>query len=384
MEVGAILNQYKICGIVNLSESKQLTNPLTRYRPVAGLPFCSSYRLIDFPLSNLVSAGVESIGIFMNGQYQSIYDHVLNGSDWDLDSLNGGIFFFDSGTEQINGLIRDDLEAFHNNLEFIEKSRSDFVIIMGSRALCNIDVQAVLRHHLEQKAEITLVYKTISCSAADDRPITCVELDENNRIRKMKSCMLRHDGQSAVNMEIYVMRCSLYAQIVRRFMAWNEVYNLRDAIHQAVRTVKTNGYEYTGYFKNITSIKSYYDAHMDMIEEFNRSALFGGEHQIHTKIKNEVPSYYGKNTAVSNSLIANGCMINGIISHSLLSRNVVIHKESKIVSSIIMEGSVIGEGVYLSNVIMDKENHIQPGSRIIGSADHPVVIEKKSTIYLGS
>ncbi|MFT8310833.1 MAG: glucose-1-phosphate adenylyltransferase subunit GlgD [Sporolactobacillus sp.] len=378
------MNHYKICGILNLSESKQLTNPLTRYRPVAGLPFCSRYRLIDFPLSNLVSAGVESIGIFMNGQYRSIYDHVLSGSDWDLDSLNGGIFFFDSGTEQVNGLIRDNLEAFHNNLEFIEKSRSDFVVIMGSRALCTIDIQAILRHHLEQQAEITLVYKTVSGFDTDDQPVTCIELDENNCVRKMKSCLLNQDGPSAVNMEIYVMRCSLFTKLIRRFMAWNEVYSLRDALHQSVKKIKTNGYEYTGYLKNIHSIKSYYDAHMDMIEESNRSALFGGEYRIHTKIKNEVPSYYGKNAAVSNSLVANGCMINGMISHSLLSRNVTIDMESKIIGSILMKGCVVGKGVYLRNVIMDKEVHIEPGSRIIGSVEHPIVIEKKSTIYLGT
>ncbi|MDN3956259.1 glucose-1-phosphate adenylyltransferase subunit GlgD [Sporolactobacillus laevolacticus] len=379
-----MMKHQNICGIINLNESINPTQPLTAHRPVAGLPFCGRYRLIDFPLSNLASAHVESIGIFMNNQYRSIYDHVRSGSDWDMDRTNGGLFFFSPEVYRTKpGMTNEDLANYYNNLEFIEKSGADYVLVMGSRTLCNLDVRAILRHHLEQNAEITVVYKTVHRLAIDGRPMTCVVLGEDGKVRSIMPCSTCHDDQIAVNMEIYFMKCSLFAKLIRRFIAWNELYNLRDALHQAVTIVSTNGYEYTGYLKTIQSIKSYYDGNMDMLEESNLTALLGGNHRIQTKVKNEVPAFYGKNADVTDALIANGCVIKGKIVRSLLSRNVTVAKGAEVKGTILMEGCMIGEGAYLENVIMDKETRVAPGSQLIGSKEHPIVVEKKSKIHLG-
>lgn len=380
-----ITNNQKICGVINLSESIDATLPLTEHRPVAGLPFCGRYRLIDFPLSNLASAGAESIGIFMNDRSHSIYDHVRSGSDWDLDGTRGGLFFFTPRNSQSTyGRGKEDLAIYYDNLEFIEKSGADYVLIMGSRMVCNLDVNAILRFHLEQKAAITVVYKNMQRVESSGLRSTSLVFGKDGRVNQIVSEAVQQDDQLAMNMEIYLMNAHLFAKLIRRCTAGNELYRLRDALHQSVSEVPTIGFKYTGYMKNVQSIKAYYDANMDMLNDANRSALLNGSHQISTKIKNEVPAFYGQNAEASKVLLSNGCVIHGRVRRSILSRNVTVAEGAKIEGSILMEGCVIGEGACLENVIMDKETYVEPGSKVIGSKLKPIVIEKKSTIYLES
>ncbi|MET1247787.1 glucose-1-phosphate adenylyltransferase subunit GlgD [Sporolactobacillus sp. STCC-11] len=372
-----ITNNQKICGVINLSESIDATLPLTEHRPVAGLPFCGRYRLIDFPLSNLASAGADSIGIFMNDRSRSIYDHVRSGSDWDLDGTRGGLFFFTPTIDRPTyGRVKEDLSNYYDNLEFIEKSGADYVLIMGSRMLCNLDVNALLRYHLEQKAAITVVYKKMHRMESSGLRSTSLVFGKDGCVNQIVSEAEQQDDQIAKNMEIYLMNARLFAKLIRCCTAGNDLYRLRDALHQSVSEVPTIGFKYTGYMKNVQSIKAYYDANMDMLKDANRTALLNGNHRISTKIKNEVPAFYGQNAEVSEILLANGCVIHGSVRRSILSRNVSVAAGAKIEGSILMEGCVIGEGACLENVIMDKETYVAPGSKVIGSKLNPIVIEK--------
>lgn len=147
-----MMRRNKICGILNLTESKSAIDPLTRHRPIASLPFCSRYRLIDFPLTNLTTAGVDTIGVFTHDNLRSIYDHVRSGKEWGLDSIYGGLFFFSDPRldRRANRYSAEgDLLNYYNNIEFFDKSESEYTVVMGTRMLCAIDVQAILRHHIE-------------------------------------------------------------------------------------------------------------------------------------------------------------------------------------------------------------------------------------------
>ncbi|WP_328286231.1 glucose-1-phosphate adenylyltransferase subunit GlgD [Sporolactobacillus terrae] len=374
------LRNQKICGIINLSDSMETSRLLTVSKPLAALPFCGSYRLIDFPLSNLTAAGSESIGIFMNEQYRSIYNHVRSGSDWDLDGISGDLFFFAPGIDQSRyGQNHEDLVNYYDNLEFVEKSDSDYVVVLGAQVLCNIDLRALLQNHLEQKAAITVVYKTARRSEGESLPIVELDMSKNGRIKGMVSEETLDKKRVPINMEIYCMKASLFIKVVRCSVARNEVYYLREALHQAVAEFSTYGFEYTGYMKKIQSIKAYYDANMDMLKDANRIALLGGSHQIGTKMKNEVPAYYGPKAAPYHALIGEGCRVNGCIRHSIVNRNVSVYEGTNLEDSIILEDCIIGENVYLKHVIVGQGTYVKPNTRITGRADQPFVLEKKQT-----
>ncbi|RYL94907.1 glucose-1-phosphate adenylyltransferase subunit GlgD [Sporolactobacillus sp. THM7-4] len=378
------MKKNKICGILNLTESKLAINPLTYYRPVAGLPFACRYRLIDFPLTNMATAGVETIGIFANESVRSIYDHVRSGKEWGLDSINGGLFFFSSimGDLRPGQLMKTgDIDNYFNNIEFIEKSGAEYVIVMGARNLCNIDVQTVLRSHIEQGTAMTVVYKAVDHLSVADQDLSCLSIGEDGLVKGLKSCTLhRNNHKALINTEIYLMNSTLLAKMIRNAVAENEQCNLSDVLHQAMIKLPTNGFEYTGYFKSINSIKSYYDANIDMLKEANLTALLKGSQIIRTKVKNEAPTYYSRTSDVRDSLVANGCLIKGTVDHSLVFRNVTIEKNAMVSSSIIMQGSYIGSGVELRYVILDKQVKIEANTKLIGSKDKPIVIEKNSVI----
>lgn len=382
-----MMRRNKICGILNITESRLATYPLTMNRPVASLPFCSRYRLIDFPLTNLTTTGVETIGIFTHDNLRSIYDHVRSGKEWGLDSIHGGLFFFsepslDSGRGNQSGMnIEGDIYNYFNNIEFFEKSESEYTVIMGTRMLCNVDVQAILRNHIEQGADITVVYKSVDQFDDGDQHVSCLTIDEDGRVRGLKSCELhKNAGKMFINMEIYIMKTRLLTKLIRNVVAENEHCNLNDVLHKAIVNLPSNGFEYTGYLKTINSVGAYYQANMDMLQDSNLTALLKGSQTIHTKVKNEAPTYYARSSEVEDSLVANGCMIYGEVEHSVVFRNVTIEKNTVVNSSVIMQGSSIGSGAELHYVILDKQVRIEPNTKLIGTKNKPIVIEKNSVI----
>lgn len=354
------------------------------HRPVASLPFGCRYRLIDFPLTNMTTAGIDTIGIFVNESIRSVYDHIRSGKEWGLDSVNGGLFFFSSLTGRGSGQQQDDggdIDNYFNNIEFIEKSGAEYAVIMGTRTLCNVDVQAVLRSHIEQGAALTVVYRAADHLTEEDRALSCLGINEDGMVRELKSCALHPgDKKALINMEIYLLSCSLLTRMIRNAIAENERYNLIDLLHQAIVKFPANGYEYTGYFRSINSVKSYYDANIDMLNETNFTALFKGSQNIRTKVKNEPPAYYAASSDVHDTLTANGCIIRGRVAHSLVFRNVTIEKNATVDDSIIMQGCYIGSGATLRYVILDKQVKIEPNTRLIGTEREPIVIEKNSVI----
>ncbi|GGL47349.1 glucose-1-phosphate adenylyltransferase subunit GlgD [Sporolactobacillus putidus] len=379
-----MMRKNKICGILNLTESRLATNPLTLFRPVAALPFGCRYRLIDFPLTNLTTAGVETVGVFLNDSLRSIYDHVRSGKEWGLDSVDGGLFFFSAlSADRGTGLrgTDGDIYNYFKNIEFIEKSGADYVVVMGTRMLCNVDVKAVLRSHIEQGADITVVYKSVDYLSKEDEHVSCMTIGDDGLVKGLKSCSLQmKENKALVNMEIYLMKSSLLMRLIRNVVAENEHCNLNDVLHQAMIKLPTNGFEYTGYLKSINSVKSYFDANIDMLQEANMTALLKGSQSIHTKVKNEVPTFYARTSDVSDSLVANGCIMNGEVTHSVIFRNVTIEKNAVVNSSIILQGSYIGSGAELRYVILDKQVRIEPNTKLIGTKDKPIVIEKNSVI----
>lgn len=379
------MRKNSICGILDLTEARQKLYPLTQNRPIAGMPFCSRYRLIDFPLSNLTTAGVETVGVFLNESMRSIYDHVRSGKEWGLDGINGGLFFFSALTVRpvagLPGSSDGDIYNYFRNLEFIEKSGAEYAVIMGTHTLCNIDVKAILRNHIEQGADMTVVYKSVAHPDDFDEQMSCMTIGDDGLIRELKSCVHHREGKKIfVNMEIYLLKSTLLLKLIRNAVAENEHCDLNDVLHQAVVKLPTNGFEYTGYFKNINSIRNYYDANMDMLQEANLTALLKGSQTIHTKVKNEAPTYYSVSSDASDSLIANGCMIYGRVSHSVIFRNVTVEKNATVDCSVIMQGSYVGSGAELRYVILDKQVRIEPGTRLIGTKEKPIVIEKHSVI----
>jgi glucose-1-phosphate adenylyltransferase len=371
----------KLIGLINLSESDYYIKQLTYNRPIASIPFLGRYRIIDFALSNLMNAGVDTVGIFLNDKYRSLMDHIKSGAEWDLDRKNGGIFYFSpySNAETMTQL-RGDIHNYFSNLDFLTEAHGEYVIITGSSMVCNIDYQDVLKQHLETKADVTVVYREVSQSNTHFDRCSTVTLNEYENVvavgKNIKRKEVTEKDRKKISMEMYLVKKELLVDLITDAVATGENVYLTDVLHYASAKYKVKGYKFTGLVRCINSTENYYKASMDMLDENNIVDLFFQDRVILTKVKDEVPSYYHPDSVVENSLIANGCKIEGTVRNSVLFRRVNVAKGAVVENSIIMQNGDIRENSSLNCVITDKQVIITEGTELKGDPKNPVVVDK--------
>lgn len=361
----------KCLGIINLDENGNRMQQLVEYRPLASVPFGGRYRIIDFVLSNMTNSGVWNIGIFTKNRSRSLMDHLSNGRPWDLHRKIGGLKVFNFGNDNPT---YEDATNFAENLEFIDYSSCEYIILSSSYMICNIDYSKVLKKHKINNNDITIVYKNVS--NAEDEFIECdiLDLDEEglvNRVYKNKG-----DAENAnISMEMYVMNVDTFKALVNESVTNKKYRKIKDCIHNKTNELKIGSYEFKGYLSCINSIRSYYKANMDLLDENISNELFFSENPIYTKVKDEPPTQYSKIGNVKNSILANGCYIEGNVKNSVIFRNVQIEKGVELDGCVVLQNSIINSKAKLKNVITDKGAIIPEGEELSGTVNFPFVIE---------
>lgn len=379
----------QLCAVLNLDESESQLMPLTKRRSVAALPFGSRYRLIDFPLSSLYSAEVTSVAIFVRGRARALMDHVRSGYPWGMESTVGGGLFIHSGAEikeAVEQLESGQISSYYQDqIDFVQHSTKGYVVVMGSKMLCNVDLKAVLRNHIESKSDVTVVYKNVSREFCSPDSIDTCLVFEGEGESKVIDLLAAHELPSeetkiAVGMGIAIMRTEKFIELTKEAASNRIKGDINVLIRHSLKENSVNSFEYTGYLKNIDNISSYYQANMDLLDEDNYNALFYRSQPVITKVKNGAPTYYSKEADISNSQLASDCVIDGTVEDSIVFRKVIIEKTATVRYSLIMQGCKIAQGSELQYVILDKGVKIGPGVQLIGTKENPIVIEKNSEL----
>jgi glucose-1-phosphate adenylyltransferase len=187
-------------------------------------------------------------------------------------------------------------------------------------------------------------------------------------------------GKKKISAEIYIVRKELLVDMITDAITTGENVFLTDVLHDSVARYKVRGYEFEGLLKNVSSVQSYYEASMDMLDEDHIKDVFFGENRIRTKVKDETPTYYSEDSDVQNSLIANGCKIEGTVINSIIFRRVTVEKGAVVKDSIIMQNGEIRANCKISHVITDKQVVLTEGTELQGSPKNPVVVGKGSVL----
>lgn len=369
-----------MCAILgNVYECPELF-PLTEKRPLATLPFDCKYRLIDFNLSNAINANVKSVYmVFNQGTTKSVFDHIGGGREWHLDSVDSRYFI-----HFYQDFLKKKAEGrpyFESVIDYLNKSKSEYTVFMGNRMLCNIDLEAVLKIHQQGDSAMTVVYKRMPRNQIY-RQDEILNVDEHGIVESSHNYLEDKTDDELLNlsMKIFICRTDWLINALQEGQALGGPVALLDFLTLAMARVKTTAYEYTGFLSNIFDIKSYYDANMAMLDHKKFASLLYSKNKIYTKLKNEVATYYSENSEVKNSQFATGCIVDGKAHNSLFSRSVSIEKGAEIEDSIIMASCNIQEGAFVKHAILDKNVVVEPGVKIIGSADKPVVIKKNTHV----
>ncbi len=346
---------------------------LTENRPLASLPFDGKYRLLDFQLSSLANAGIRSVyGIFRGQNIRSIFDHIRSGREWGLNTLLSHYFLgFYENDDQTH---ISDSDYYGQILTYLKRANSDQTVYMSSDILCNINLQQVIHLHNVNHQEVTAVYKKVPkdhISEANE----ILQIDETDHVTG-KLDLANVQEPVPMSVDIFVVNTPWLIEQLEKEAKQERPRKIRYLLRDLLVEAGALAFEHTGYLSNISSVKSYYDANMDMLDSQKFYALFYSNQKVYTKVKNEEASYFAPSSDVKRSQLASGSIIKGSVQHSIVSRSCYIDENAKVSDSVIFPKVKIGQGAVLEHVIVDKTVTVPAGVTLRGSADNPLVIGK--------
>ena len=361
----------KMCAILGNEHEYSGLMPLTENRPLSTLYFDCKYRIMDFAISSAANANIRTVYIILNeGRVKSVFDHLGGGREWGLDSI--GSYHQDILRKKAEGK-----DYYCNIIDFLSKSKSAYTVFIGNKMLCNIDLRTVLNVHQSQDATMTAVFKRVPREkiANDDQ---ILDLSSDNRVTGHTRFGNVEKKQDLYNlsMSIFMVKTDWLIEALKEGESIGMPASIEEFLIEQLGRVDTYAYEYSGYLSNIYNMKSYYDANMDMLDPENFNSLLFSSQKVITRTKNEVATYFSKGSKVSASQLATGCIIDGKIDHSLISRCTTVEKDAEVVGSIVMANANIKQGASVKYAILDKCVTVEPGVRIEGTPENPVVIKK--------
>ncbi|MPL69268.1 Glycogen biosynthesis protein GlgD [bioreactor metagenome] len=365
-----------LMGVINLYESEELLQELTRHRPLAALPFGGRYRLIDFVLSNMVNSGIANVGILFKDKYRSLMDHLRSGKEWDLARKRDGLVLMPPSYSAYPGVGRcgGEVDSFFSNLDYLRFSRQKYVVIAGSSVLCNLNYQPALDYHQRTGADVTVLYTDNKC-LNDCAGAVLVEVAADGRVTDMEvAASANRLGRLSLGM--YIMKRELLIDLIDNCVAHGGYDFVKHCLIRRLEFLKVFGFRHDGYVARISSLSNYFQHNMELLNPNVWQELFSSSGPIYTKVKDEPPSKYKGGSKVTNSLVAGGCIIEGCVENSILFRGVTVHKGAHIKNSIVMQKGIIEGGVMLDQVICDKNVHIKAERQLKGDRGYPLVVKK--------
>jgi glucose-1-phosphate adenylyltransferase len=330
----------KLLGIIDATIYHKELEELLVHRSLAALPFGGRYRIIDFVLSNMVNSGISSVAIFPKLQYRSLMDHLESGKNWGLNRKRDGLFFLPSPHIDIDQNKNGSFHSFAANLDFFRRSCQEYTLITNCNTVFNMNFRQLLERHIKSGCDITEVH--------------------------------HQDGRS---LGMYVLKTSLLIELIQTRHKLGYTC-MEDVVNDIRHHYDVSRQMYNGYAIMIDSIQTYFSTSMELLQTDVWNRLFFKEQPIYTKVKDEPPTRYMRDSLVRNSMIANGCIIHGQIENSIISRGVKIGKGSVIKNCIVMQKTQIENNCLLDSVILDKDVKVEAGAILTGTAHNPYVIRK--------
>lgn len=370
-----------VMGIIYTGENDARLRELTTTRAIAALPVAGRFRVIDFLVSSMVNAGMKNIGVITQKNYHSLMDHLGSGKEWDLHGKNNGLHILPPFLTRENvGLYPGILDALRSNMNYLTRSKQELLVLSNSCIIYNANIDEMLNYHQANCADITLMYTTDPGMKRDEYG-TYISVDESGTVQDME-VEPTHPTYNNSYMQVLVIKREFLKDLVDRAVAHGMHSMDRDVLLRLVqdKQAKVMAYEYKGISWNIDSVQSYFKFSMDILNPVNRKKLFADDLPVFTKVRDEMPAFYGTSSRSINSLVADGCQIEGTVENSILFRGVKIAANAHVKNSIIMQDGQVQEGAYIENCILDKQAVIKRNSRLIGPEAYPIVIAKDVVI----
>ncbi len=366
-----------VMGLIYTGEKDAQLREMTSTRAVAAVPFAGRYRMIDFPLSNMVESGIRNVGVIMQRNYNSLMDHLGSGREWDLHGKRSGLVLLPPFMTRDNvGVYSGFLDAIRSNLHFLRRSKERYIVVTDSHIIYSAPFDEMVIRHEQSGADTTLLFSRYP-GVRRNAEGRYIRMDETGLVTDMEIDPTIPHYENAY-LDAFCMRRELLIDLVDRAVAHGQYHLTRDVLLGGIydKSLVVRGFECPGKVWKIDSVSAYYDCSMSLLDASTRQQLFTPERPVRTKLRDEMPTRHLKNAVVKNSLIADGCVIDGTVENSILFRGVRVEKGAHVKNSIVMQDSAIGAEAELDYCILDKQVTIREGTRLIGPKSYPIVMAK--------
>lgn len=374
------MNGKNVLGMIFANIHEEALETLTEMRTMGSVPFCSRYRLIDFPLSNMVESGITKIGVVTNANFNSLMDHVGTGKPWDLSRKTDGLYLLPPYSINSATMWGNRIDAIYGNMGFLNQSNQEYILMSDCYNVVSLDYDKLFDFHEKNDADITIV----GVKAKKPKSIGSVLVFNDVAINgKINDAVVDPADEDEVfySTNIILIKKYLLQTLVTTAHSKNEVSFQKNIILNCIKTNKVFAYDATDAFVGtVDSVQSYYDISMGLLEKENRKKLFSAERPIYTKERDDMPTLYGMDAKVINSLVADGCEVKGTVENCILFKGVKIDEGAVVKNSILMQDTVIRSNSKINCVIADKNVNVKPNVELSGAKNFPVILSKDARI----
>src|SRR4051812_36827123 len=349
-------------------------NSLTKELAKPAVPFGGKYRIIDFTLSNCANSGIDTVGVLTQYQPLLLNSYIGIGSAWDLDRKDGGVTVLPPYAESSEvKWYTGTASAIFQNLTYLKQYQPEYVLILSGDHIYKMNYESMLQYHIEQRADATI--SLIEVPWAEASRFGIMNTNKDLRIVEFEEKPAEPKNNLA-SMGIYIFNWNIlkeYLEMDARNTKSSHDFG-KDIIPMMLEeNKKLYAYPFKGYWKDVGTVKSLWEANMDLLNDECDLDLFDHDWRIYSVNPNQPPQYISPEAIVKDSLINEGCTIEGEIDNSVLFQGVSVGKGSIIKESVIMPDAVIGENVKIEKAIVPSDAIIPDGT-VIRSYDDEIIL----------
>ena len=348
------------------SRLHELTNKVAK----PAVSYGGKYRIVDFPLSNCANSGVDIVGVLT--QYESVLlnSYVAAGGRWGLDARESGVFVLPPREKADADLdvYRGTADAISQNIDFIDKYSPEYLLVLSGDHIYKMDYDKMLDYHKEMNADATIAVIEVPMKEASRFGI--MNTDGNGRIVEFEE-KPEHPKSNLASMGIYIFNWKLLRKILLADMKNPDSHHDfgKDVIPCLLNDKKTlAAYKFKGYWKDVGTIDSLWEANMDLIDSRNELNLNDPAWKIYTEDTSALPQYIGPNAKVNKAFITQGCVVEGEVNHSVLFTGCKVGEGAKIIDSVLMPGVEVAAGAVVQRALVADNVKIGQDA-VVGSAD---------------
>jgi glucose-1-phosphate adenylyltransferase len=346
------------------SRLKDLTKDICK----PAIPFAGKYRIIDFALSNCTHSGMETVGVLIQYKPLTLNTHIGVGTPWDLDREIGGVHLLAPFmTENGGNWYKGTSDSIYENIGFVDYFEPEYLLILSGDHIYKMDYLQMLAYHKEKNADATIA--VIEVPEEDVSRFGIMSTSDDGSINKFVE-KPKHSDSRLASMGVYIFKWEKLKRLLIEDNLDKESENDfgKNIIPKMLGlNDRVFAYSFKGYWKDVGTIDSYWEANLDLLKEDANLNLYDDEWRIYSKSTSNPPQYIGKDARVGNSIISDGCVILGEVSNSIIFPNVYVGENTKIMNSVIMANARIEENVIVDKAVIG-DNTIIRKDNVIGNS----------------